>query len=278
MRGFKRVLAPQVLNSVCGGFITTAANIQTPNLVNLYTGLSGASKYLMSLGDNADMCTVLQALDPATTVSGQSSTNTRRYFVDSVRSKIQLKNQTTVPITVTLYDVSARRDNGTDSFDPLLVWSAGLGDQFVNVGTTANIQGNQFPGARPFQSQAFCQRWVVKASKTFILHPGATHCHFITIRPKGLLNAELTRLNSYVKGLTTALICVIKGGVAASTAATSLVGESLARLDYVTETQYKFRAMEKSRTAMTQFNTLSGNADRTINEDQDTVITAIGTV
>lgn len=278
MKGFKKVLAPQILNSVCGGSISTVVNRQTPALLNLYTGTTGASKYLMSASDNNDMNTVLSALDPTATIGGPNATaNTRRYMVDQIRSKIQLKNQTTIPITLTLYDCVARRDNSSDSFDPLATWTSGLNDEFVGV-SNQNGQGSQFPGAKPFQSQAFCQRWKVRGVKTFILHPGATHCHWITIKPAGLLNFEYTRLNAYLKGLSTALMVVTKGGVAASSLNAADIGESVARVDYVTETQYRFKCMEKSRTALTQFNTLVGAADRTINEDQDTIIPNVTTV
>lgn len=275
MRGFKRILAPQILNSVCGGSISTVANRQTPAQLLAYTGSGGFnSTYLMSLVDNGDMAQVLSALDPATTVSGSNLTgNTRRYMIDSIRAKYQLKNQTTIPITVTLYDCVARRDNTSDSFSPTFAWTQGIADEAVNVGSNqVNAQGSQFPGAKPFQSQLFCQRWKVKRGTTFILHPGATHCHYITIKPSGLCNFEYTGKNAYIKGLTTCLMAVLKGGVAASSLNAADVGESIAEVQYVTETQYKFKAMEKSRTALTQFNTLAGLADRTINEDTDTIM------
>lgn len=275
MRGFKRILAPQILNSVCGGSISTVANRQTAYQLNAYTG-SGAigSTYLMSLTDNGDMAQVLNSLDPATTISGSNlTTNTRRYFVESIRAKYQLKNQTTIPITVTLYDCVARRDNTSDTFSPTFTWTQGIADEAVNVGSNqVNAQASQFPGAKPFQSQLFCQRWKVKRGTTFILHPGATHCHYVTIKPSGLCNFEYTGKNAYIKGLTTSVMAVLKGGVAASSLNAADVGESIAEINYVTETQYKFKAMEKSRTALTQFNSLAGLADRTINEDTDTIM------
>lgn len=280
MKGFKKVLAPQILNSVCGGSISTVANRQTPYILNLYTGTTAASTYLMSASDNNDMNQILSGLDPSATIVGPNSTAlTRRYMVESIRCKVQLKNQTTIPITLTLYDCVARRDNATDSFNPLVTWNGGILDEVIPVGVTnSNAQGSGFPGAKPFQSQTFCQRWNVKRATTFILHPGATHCHWISIRPAGLLNFEYTRLNSYLKGLTTALMVVVKGGVAASSTNAADIGESVGRVDYTSETQYRFKCLEKSRTALTQFNTLAGLADRTINEDQDTIIPNVTTV
>lgn len=275
MKGFKKILAPQILNSVCGGSISTVANRQTAYHLNAYTGTAAVpSVFLMGASDNSDMNQVLSALDPATTISGANLTAfTRRYMVDSIRAKYQLKNQTTIPITITLYDCVSRRDNTNDAFPPIFAWNTGVADEAVAVGTSnVNTQQSSFPGSKPFQSQLFCQRWKVKRSTTFILHPGATHCHYINIKPGGLLNFEYTRQNAYLKGLTTCLMAVIKGGVAASSLNAADVGESIAEVNYVTETQYRFKCMEKSRTALTQFNTLAGLADRTINEDTDTIM------
>lgn len=284
-KGMKRILAPQVLNSTNSGTMLTIANRQFVTLLRAYVGSQNlSSPYLMAYQDNLDMQYSLSASEFVPT--GTAATNnylTRKYMVKSIRAKYTMKNQTTTPIEVTLYDVVARRDSTVDTNrGPDSLWSFGVSDEAVNlpgpgggpaIANPSNAQTSSFPGAKPWQSQYFNQYWKVKKTTKFVLHPGSNHIHYITVAPKYPMNYELMKDLAIVRGLTTTLMAVIKGGVAQDSTVTGAVGSSAAELAYTTEIQYQFFAMEKSRTAYTQYNGFTGNASRTILEDTDAVTT-----
>lgn len=278
MKGFRKILAPQHISSVVQTRITAPLSRQQPYLVSAYTGASSTTPYLLGNVDTNDCQAVLQALEP--TAGTQTSTNnntyaTRRMMLHSIKAKYTFKNQTNAPIDVTLYDVTARRDASTSGLNPITAWDNGLLDQGVSLpGTTSsNPQTSTFPGGKPFQSQTFCQFWNVKRVSHFVLGAGSTHQHYITIRPGYLLNAEYTRQMQFFKGLTTVLMAVVKGTVAQDTATPFNVSYSSAELDCICETQYRFTAMERARTAYIQYSTLpvSMTTPATVLEDTDAV-------
>lgn len=278
-KGFKKLLAPQILNSVTAGRISSAVARQGVDLLSTYSGIGGTlSKYLVGNFDLGDCQNILSATEPspATQTAGTNTTGlTRRMKLMKATAKYTLKNQTNIPIEVTLYDCTARRDTTSLTLNPLDAWNNGVTDQAVAFGSTvnlANVQQSNYPGARPFQSQTFCQTWKVKKTTNFVLHPGSEHIHRISIEPGGLLNNEYTRNFAALKGLTTTVLCVIKGGVVHDAATVTNVSYSTSVLDYVCEAQYRFTSLERSRTAYAQYNnlaTIAAAAQATIIEDTD---------
>lgn len=279
-RGFKKILAPQILNSAVSGVQIAPINAQKAFTLTSYTGENNVlSSYLISTQDTGDMNAILGANDPtaATTVAANNSYLTRRFMIKSVRAKYTLKNATNIPIEVVLYDVQPKRDmqNLTNN-DPVTLWNFGMADQSVTLpggAVDANSAQSAFPGSTPFQSQYFCQFWTVKRKSRFILHAGSEHVHWVNLAPKYPFNAELTRNMPLMRGVTTAVMAVIKGGVAQDGTNTLLAGTSIAELAYTCETQYSFTAMERSRTLFTQYNGLAGSASRTVLEDTDVITT-----
>lgn len=262
MKGLKKILAPQILQSVVQTRVTSNLSRQGIQLLTTYSGQSGASPYLLGASDMADMQLVLGSTEalPAQQGSANNTTpTTRRMMIQNARAKYTMKNMTNSPIEVTLYDVSARRDGINSTFSPVVAWENGLVDQTVAVGgTNANNQVELLPGAKPFQSQLFCQLWKVKRVTNFVLHPGSEHIHTISISPGGVFNNEFTRNYALYKGLSTACMAVIKGGIIQDTVSGGPFNVSFAAatLDVVCESSYRFTAMERSRTAFTQYNLL----------------------
>lgn len=291
MRAFKKILAPQVVNSVTQGSIQSATARQTVTLVNLTNtnSTSTGDGYLMSFADLSELARVTSAFDPNNTaaiVGGNSSFNTRRLMVNSVTTCVTMKNMSNVPLTITLYDVSPRKDGGGvgvtpyDGFSPTAAWRNGLIDQAVgqDLGLNQNALFETFPGATPYQSQRFCQTWIIRRKTKFMLHPGSNHKHYIKLKPAHMFNVAGFASQAWMRYITTALMAVVEGGVVHQTGgplpASGPVTLSPGLLDYVTETQYKFTAMEKSRTAYVQYtdlNTLGSGTQATIVEDTDTV-------
>lgn len=279
-RGFKKILAPQIINSAVSGVIGCSINEQQPAMLVSYTGEQNTRwNYLLSQADTFDMQLVLQAIEPttATVIANTNSYMTRRFMVKHVRAKYTLKNATNIPIEVVLYDIQPKRDIQTVSGqDPISMWNSGISNQSVNItggAVDANAMVSRFPGSTPFQSQMFCQYWTVKKKTSFILHAGSEHCHYVNLRPKYPFNYELTRQTGFIRNLTTGVLAVIQGGVAQDATNTNLAGTSIAELAYTCEVQYSFTAMERSRTLYTQYNGLAGTASRVVLEDTDVVTT-----
>nr|UTM74975.1 capsid protein [Tick-associated circular DNA virus] len=284
LKGMKRILAPQILNSVPPGLhVTSATSRQSTTSLNMYQGSSGLrSTYVFSAADVADMFAILRATDPtpASTTGGVQTTATRKMMVKSVKTKTVLKNMTNSPVQITLYDCVLRRDVSSTGaiIPPEDTWQAGLANETVLIpgAPNTNAQLQQMPGAKPFQSQQFCQYWKVKRSKTFVLHTGSEHIHYITIKPGGLFSAEYnTRFNGY-KGLTTALLMVLKGPIADDAVADPNrgVGYGASAVSVITEYTANFTCMERSSTNYTQFNVLpTAGIVNTALEDVDTIST-----
>ncbi|UBJ26226.1 putative capsid protein [Red panda feces-associated circular DNA virus 11] len=282
MKGFKKILAPQVLNSIAQTNVTTVVSRQKPQHLLAYYGSTGTTVALCSNSDLTDCQKILGATEPTPATqgsAGNTTANTRKMMLTRLSAKYRLKNQTSVPITVTLYDCVARRDMQAGGLEPVNVWNLGMTEEAVGItgaNANANTQLEQFPGATPFQSQLFCQTWKVARKSKFVLHPGSEHNHFITIKPGGLISNDYISRFLYLRGLSTVVMAVVEGGVIQDTTTPFNISTSSAELDCICETRYSFTAMEKSRTAFTQYSLLPSTVttEGTILEDTDAVSTA----
>lgn len=279
LRGYKKVLAPQIIRSIVQTRITAAASVQAVANVNAYVGTAGAA--LVTLVGGADMqdCQlVLQGTEPATQNTPQANSGrTRRMLLEYCRAKYRIKNQTNMPVKITLYNCIARRDQGAAAnASPPTAWTDGLLNEFMPLVGNANILSNTIPGATPFESQRFCQEWKVGKVTTIMLHPGSEHVHYVTIKPGGLLNNEYLRLYQYYKGLSQILMAVVEGGIVQDTTLPYNITTGSAEVDFLCETEYRFTAMERARSAMTQFSLLPATVtvQGTILQDTDAVSAA----
>nr|QTE03376.1 MAG: putative capsid protein [Grus japonensis CRESS-DNA-virus sp.] len=270
LKGLKRILAPQALNSVVPSRLQSGAASTGFQLVQdlfAYQGSTGTPwPYICSGGTNGDLTdanTVLQTTEAAATniFLGNNLNRTRRMMMNRISVMFQIKNQTNIPVRVTLYDCVARRD-ATVAVGPTAAWSQGVTREAVVSAGTSNSLNLNFPGAKPFQSQYFCQLWKVKRSVTFELHAGSVHWHRVMIKPGGVFSAEYTTTYDLLKGLSTCVMMVLEGGLVDNNTtfagATTVTTSSFA-CDVVAESNYSFTAMERSRTAYTQFGALAPN-------------------
>lgn len=278
-RGFKKLAAPQFLNAVCSGRAVCVSGRQVAHNCLLYTGDLGTNvPGLLTGTDMQDMYSILGLYDPlpGQTVGGATGTGnrTRKMMVRSIKGRVTLKNQTTIPVRVTLYDCVSRRDDQVLR-DPTVDWANGLQDEQVEIPSGITSQIGQFttlPGVKPFQSPRFTQFFKVVKSKSFELHAGSSHVHHISIKPGGMFSAERTSVDSQYKGLTYQLMMVIEGGIVQDATAPGSVTLSRGEVAYVSEVNYCFTAFERSRSAWTQYNSLPAVLDanaQTILEDTD---------
>lgn len=284
LKGYKKVLAPQILNAVTQQRVTATVSQQTVTQILAYTGSGAVTaplQCLLAKPDITDMMAIIASTEatPATQGSANNTTGqTRRLLVEEVHAQYRIKNQTNIPVKITLYDCVSRRDQSSGATVlPEASWRVGVTEESVTLAGNANSNAllATFPGATPFQSQLFCQIWKVGKVTNFTLHPGSEHQHHVRLRPGGMLNNAYVSRFDCLKGLTYCLMAVVEGGLVQDTTLPFNITLGSGEVDFVTTTKYRFTALEKSRTAYTQYSSLPAaiTVQGTVLEDTDAVAT-----
>lgn len=237
--------------------------------LNLFTTGDTGIPYAMGFADLEAMVTNLFA--DAANVSIAPSTV--KWKISSLRIESRIKNMTNVPVQIRLYDILVRRDDEGSIALPSAVWNNGIIAQAnAGVGITPT---NTFPGAEPFESREFCQRFNVVKKTTFHLGAGSEHVHVIKGSPPWLNDRAISAQFSVMGKRSRFLLMVVEGGVTNETdvvPGAAGVNYSKLAVDVVTEYKAKFYALEKNRTVYTTYSNLQVLTDEvTITEDADTV-------
>lgn len=277
LRGFRKILAPRYIMCNSQSRITTLLSRQeagVPPVVNDGVGVSrpGAVGFL----DTELMWRNLEVSEPTPGADWEDSLRTRRLLLHYCKVQYRMKNNTRVPIMVTLYDIIARRDvpinSGDAEANPNTAWIEGMNDENVTTGGSSTAT-TDFPGSTPFMSEQFVNYFVVKNTRKFMLHAGSEHIHHVNLVYNKILNRALTRLQENMRGLTYYCMIVVQGGIVADPTSPFLNAYSTAELDIVTEARWKFQAVEKSFTNYQQYTVLpTAVANQgTVIEDTDAV-------
>lgn len=283
MRGLKRLLAPRYINSVSQTALSVSLSHQ--NAVVPFVMSNGHpdpefadSRYLFS---SEDLAWIWDGAIPEMQQStAQALTNlTARMIIDRATTRYTMKNHTTIPIQVWIYDCVARRDDRENrdeerdvqlDTDPLTTWNTGLADEEINANIPNQGSGDYtFPGITPFRSQRFCQWWHVRGVKKLTIDAGAHHIHTVKWRGPRVFNMALMRDLNLMRKTTYACLVVAKGGMVRDTSTPFRIGYGSAELDIITETQYKYQVAVSNRTAWQYYSNLpsSMTVQGTITED-----------
>lgn len=251
--------------------ITAASGVQSLNLINLWRAVPA----LLGLDHFTDIRDALTASVPPPPTLMPNQQNTRKYMVQSVVAESVLKNDTTIPITIWIYDVTPRRDIQTGSgVSPIADWQAGLlEEQIVPAGATGtNI--SVVLGSTPFQSRQFTTRWKVKNVTKLTIDGGSEHRHTQVLKFGGLFDPN--RVNEtdtfYSKGVTHLTMIVMKGGIIRDSVSPFAVSTSQAALDIVTTTRVVSKMLQKSGVGNITWNSIVGVATTQqfhVNEESD---------
>lgn len=273
-KGFKKLIAPQYLNTTTYGQVTSEVGRQAAMQLHGYVGSSGAiTRGFLSSSDINQLMT-LSGLDeptPASTNLGSAfaaGSNTRRLVVEQVNAKYTFKNQTTLPIEIEIYDFVYRNDS-TNILNVVDLWNGGLDNETTNAaGSLGRLL--VFPGAKPFEAVQFTSEVRVGKRTHLFLHPGSNHVHRIRYTPKYPINKSQTNWKAQLSGLTFGVMLVQKGGIIKDGQAVSY-GRSM--LDYICEASYKYYSVSKNRTLYTAYTDLPQvvTKESAIIEDTDTV-------
>lgn len=198
----------------------------------------------------------------------------RKYMVQSNVATHRIKNQTTTPVSVTIYDCTPRKDG--DAFGPIDAWNVGVNDQSVTLPGADNALTMTQIGTTPFQSRRFTTRWkVLKVTKT-MLGGGAEHHHHISQKPRYLFNAEEETSFAVSRGTTLITFIVFHGGVVGTSGSAAPVSTTTsdATLEIVSSVRTIARMFERSLTSYVQWNNLGqleDSAQFAVNEESDVI-------
>lgn len=196
-------------------------------------------------------------------------------MVDKVTVKYHMKNQTTTPVHVTLYDIVPRRSvQLVTEQDPASDWNGGMQNSSITVVGNANATGYLTVGTTPFQSTQFTKKWKVRNVTSFVLDGGAEHMHMLNITIGGMFDWQRVGNDRLTKGITMLTMMVLHGGVVGSNAAgqENIVTTSDATIQIVSNTRVTARMLEKSTIGNVIFNDIPIVAEAnqtTINEESD---------
>lgn len=273
LRGFKKLVAPQRVNSLIDTIHDGVKNEQSAVMLNAWCNPAGSvSPWIMQGGANSDQATMATVLG-LTDVTYGAIGNFRKYKVDYCKVRYRIKNQHNFPVKITLYDIQPRRD-ALVARDPLADWRDGIDQQQLPlIGAAVSNIDYRFPGATPFQSPYFTQYFKVLKKTTFMLHPGSEHQHYLQVSPAYMFDFQYHGSFGALKGLTTGVMMVMNGGIGSGVTLTTEGAYSSGKIACIAEYSTKFMAFEKSRPVMFQLNGLN-NVDpadpvRAILEDSD---------
>lgn len=268
LKGYKKLLGTRYVDSVCTTEVDVGNGVQTPAVLNsVATTSTNINTSLLAFDHLTTLFTQL-GIDEAPTTPTVGSL-ARRMYIASAHVKYRMRNQTSGPLTLTIYDLLCRRDRTTNVVAQT-DWAQGLVDERDPASSV--IAGETLLGAKPFESEKFCINWHVKRVSTRIVHAGSEHVHTIDLKLNKLVNrAMLTTGTNLFGGLTYQCMVIIQGPIARDSMLPFGVGTAFGRLDVVAETRTKCFAMEKSRTVISNFNVVSSTTttNQQITEDTD---------
>lgn len=272
-RGFKKMLGTRYIRSLVSNRIELLnGGTQTVTDLNLFTNSNGGGlvvPYAMGFADTEAMAANLE-LDEA--VNPAVNEITRKWKIQKLRIESRIKNMTNVPVQIRLYDILSRRDDEGQSPTPREAWIQGLNEQ-TNVAFSAGTVF--FPGAEPYESGHFTQRFLIVKRTMFHLGAGSEHVHVIKGSPPWLNDRTITSKYTSLGKRTRWLLMVVEGGVTDNYppegGGDTEVNYSRHAVDVVTEYKTKFYGVEKSRSLYQNFSNLISLAgqENTITEDAD---------
>lgn len=267
-RGLKKMLGTRYIRSSTGNRIQLLnGGSQTVTMLNLFTNGTATTTYAMGFQDTEAMAQNLLADSPVIT----PGLRTMRWKIAKLKIESRIKNMTNVPVQIRVYDILARRDDTGFSQDPRTAWITGLNEQNTTAGTNSIF----FPGAEPYESTLFTQRYNVVKRTMFTLGAGSEHVHIIKGSPPWVNDRSITNQYTIMGKRSRFVMIVVEGGVTDNYASGSdaIVNYSRHAVDVVTEYKVKFYGMEKSRTIYQNFTSLADLAgvENTVTEDADEV-------
>lgn len=159
--------------------------------------------------------------------TGTYQSNTKKWLLKSMQSKITFTNTDNGNVFVDAYFLTARQDS---TQDPSTAWNVGL--QHAAGTNTGNFY--QDLGAVPFSSPDFCQFWKVDKIHHIELEQGRSHCILDDFQPNYMVQqARVEDTNGYMRGLSRYIMFVAWGAPCNDQTTTTNISTGSVTLDFV---------------------------------------------
>lgn len=268
-RGYKKFLGMRTVNTSMNTKVTIAGGSQAVVCTRLVTN---GSSHANTIGSAYDLGLMRDNLrfdeyDPGL---NPDAYKTMKFYVSKIKTLTYIRNSTTAPVHIQLYNCVARKDTPSD--DPTTAWANGLLHAEAPALGTGDILSTR-PGATPFQSMEFTKMYKVKKVREFTLHAGSTHKHYMTLYPNKLWSAGELETDTVYGGISTYLMIVAKGDVAHQVLNVNDIVYSYGALDIITDYRATGYMLEKNRSVGTwyQSNPYTSGVLEQVVEDTDVV-------
>lgn len=224
----------------------------------------------------------------STTALPYGATQTR-FAIYNLTMTYEIKNTTNAVVHLQVYDAVLRPSNIVNNLELALdAWNEGSMEQ---LGPTGNYTQNSplsntmmVPTSTPFMSKKFCKFYRVFGVKSLVLHPGHTHQHTVTVRPRNTWTFEDeqrpagTSNDWLIPGVSTCTFFALKGGVCHDRDDKSQVGFHQAAIEYVCRTKCSFGMIEKTTKLRNMFTRVGAVSNAVITTEEDVSVgQAVGT-
>ena len=213
-----------------------------------------------------DLGHMQKCFDVGSQLGESDNQTTRRLYIQSMNTCLNISNPTNAPVMFDIYDVMYRHDmpgvGGPQSTNnlPSALWYDGLADM-GDIGSGLM----EFPGNTPFMSPKFTQNCVVKKVTKVQLPQGGTHEHRIHAEVNQMVSYEnvINGGNHYYKGKTVVTLIVARGTPVDDG---TNVGLCAGALNIVTTQKYQFHMIRQSTSTFIATKSLHAlTAERIVN-------------
>lgn len=195
------------------------------------------------------------------TSTGTTPNEGGRVYIEYIVCRMQIVNQTNVPVSIWLYELVTRRDiSGPAELNDL--WNDGI---VAQGGTTGDYL---LPFSTPFKSNRFCAQWLIRRVTKVLLAPGETHVHTVRVNVYSYVGqsriydstGSTASGSTGVGGLSHVVGVVTLGGVVNSEGDDTVVGYAPHALDLAWTTSFRVAALYDDKhkysktSALTSFN------------------------
>lgn len=216
---------------------------------------------------STNVIAVWDKTDVASIKSNLTTNSTSRIYLDQCNSQFRFTNQGTTALWMTLYHISARRDNSSFA-QPTNAWQTGIQDESGGASAFTHF------GSIPTNSVSFNNYYKIHKIFKVALPAGGTHQHSIQVHPKKIINYEEFNNVTYgVRGITSYLMWTMSTSAYNDSTTKSSVSLAAGHLDIVYAKTYKYGYISDNQTSYYESNNLP--ASFAVNQDVMTLGPAV---
>jgi len=190
----------------------------------------------------------------------QTNYKSTKFLLESATMETDFVNAGSDEFQMIIYDCIAKHTQSTLR-NPITDWTSGITDQQGSdtASLTAGTSKNS-PNSKPTLSKIFNMEWKVIKVTEVSVSPGRTHKHLFHEKIRRIIDWEYFNTNEQIGGMTYAPIVTIQGRPVGTADAANPVTLSYCKMNYVTTTRLRGRALSAFPRQTWQKNTIKTSA------------------